>query len=142
MIVLIRSWHSSSYGFVALPCDVTAQHNPDNLQCVHEPLYLLTKRRIFSAQSTGALSTTILGNGGPASSLSAVTLFVNFNSGATIYHGFPHKPSKFVDSQASLSVCLLQLLPRTTPFLVMNKTAPVLPCMTTNKDSLSHATCK
>ena len=34
-----------------------------------------------------------------------------------------HKPSQFVDSQASLSVCLAQLLPRTTPFLVTHKTA-------------------
>ena len=51
-------------------------------------------------------------------SLSAATFFVNFSSGATICRGVPHKPSKFVDSQASLSVCLVQLLPRTTPFLV------------------------
>ena len=61
--------------------------------------------------TSGALSTTILSNGGPASSLSAVTFFANFNSGATIYHGVPHKPSQFVASQASLSVCLVQLLP-------------------------------
>ena len=67
----------------------------------------------------------ILGNGGPAPSLSAVTFFVNYNSGATICHGVPHKPSQFVDSQASLNVCLVQLLPRTTPCLVMHKTAPV-----------------
>ena len=60
-----------------------------------------------------------------APSLSAGTFFVNFHSGATICHGVPHKPAKFVDSQASLSVCLVQLLPRTTPFLVMRKTAPV-----------------
>ena len=75
--------------------------------------------------TSGALSTTILGNGGPASSLSAVTFFVNFNSGATICHGVPHKPSQFVDSQASLSVCPVQLLHRTTPFLEIHKTAPV-----------------
>ena len=69
--------------------------------------------------------TTILGNGGPAPSLPAVTFFVNFNSGANICHGVPHKPSQSVDSQASLSVCLVQLLPRTTRFLEMHKTAPV-----------------
>ena len=62
---------------------------------------------------------------GPAPSLSAVTFFVNFNSGATICHGVPHKPSQFVDSQESLSVCLVQLVPRTTPFLVIHKIAPV-----------------
>ena len=36
-----------------------------------------------------------------------------------------YQPSQFIDSQASLSVCLVQLLPRTTPFLVMHKTSPV-----------------
>ena len=47
---------------------------------------------IFWAQTSGALSTTILGNGGsPPLALSAVTFFVNFNSGATICHGVPHK---------------------------------------------------
>ena len=46
--------------------------------------------------TSGALSTTILGNGGPAPSLSAVTFFVSFNSGATICHGVPHRPSQFV----------------------------------------------
>ena len=51
--------------------------------------------------------------------------FVNFNSGATMCRGMPHKPSQFVDSQASLSVCLVRLLPRTTPFLVMHRTALV-----------------
>ena len=76
-----------------------AQHNPDNLQCVREPQYLVTKRRIFSAQPPALFSTTILGNGSPAPSLTAVTFFVNFNSGATICHGVPHKPSQFVDSQ-------------------------------------------
>ena len=78
---------------------------------------------------------------GPAPSLSAVTFFVNCNSGATICHGVPHKPSQFVNSQASLSVCLVQLLPRTTLFLVIHKTAPVR-IMMTNEDSSSHATCK
>ena len=53
------------------------------------------------ASTSGALSTTILGNGGPAPSSSAVTFFVNFDSGATICH--------FVASHASLSVCLVQL---------------------------------
>ena len=56
-------------------------------------------------------------------------------------HGVPHKPSQFVDSQASLSVCLVQLLPRTTPFLV---DAQYCFCsiMMTDEDSSSHATCK
>ena len=68
--------------------------------------------------------------------LSAVTFLVSLNSGATICHGVPHKPSQHVDSQASLSVCLVQLLPRTTPFLVIHKTAPV------DEDSLGHAACR
>ena len=56
-------------------------------------------------------------------------------------HGVPHKPSQFVDSQASLSVCLVQLLALTTPFLVMHKNCSCS-IMMTNKDSLSHMACK
>ena len=58
------------------------------------------------------LSTAILGNGGPAPSLSAVTLFVNSNPRGTICHGVPHKHPQFVASHASLSVCLVERLPR------------------------------
>ena len=67
--------------------------------------------------SSGILSTALLGKGGPAPPLSDVTFFDNFNSRATICHGAPHKPSQFAASHASFSVCLVQLLPRTTPFL-------------------------
>ena len=37
-----------------------------------------------------------------------------------------HKPSQFVNSQASVSVCVVKLVPRTTPFLAMHRTATVL----------------
>ena len=77
--------------------------------------------------ASGTLSTKILGNGSPAPSLSAVTLLVNSNSRATICHGVQHKPSQIVASHAWLSVCLVQLLPRTTPFLVMQQCAKLLP---------------
>ena len=97
----------------------------DNLQCFRELQCPQTKRRIFKAQPPALFQQQSLAMEGPAPSLSDVTFFVNFKSGATICHGVPHKPSQFVNSQASLSVCLVQLLPRTTPFLVMRKTAPV-----------------
>ena len=52
----------------------------------------------------------------------------------------PHKPSQLVDSQASLSVCLVQLSPRTTPFFgnTQNCSCSI---MITNEDSLSYAAC-
>ena len=56
---------------------------------------------------------------------SGLDLWRSFNHNpCTICHGVPHT-SQFVDSQASLSACLVQLLPYTTPFSVMKKTAPV-----------------
>ena len=62
---------------------------------------------------------------GPAPSLSDATYFVYFDQGAAICHGVPHKPSQFVASHASFSGCLIQLVPRTTPFLVIHKPALV-----------------
>ena len=109
VFVLILSRRSSWCGFVAFPCDASAAHPGQPPVCTWNLL----------GSTSGALSTTILGNGSPAPSLSAVSFFVNFNSGATICHGMPHKPSQSVNAQASLKVCLVQLLPRTTPFLVM-----------------------
>ena len=53
------------------------------------------------ASTSGILSTTILGNEGPAPSLSGLSFFVNFNSRATICYGVPHKPSDFVSSHPS-----------------------------------------
>ena len=96
-------------------------HILGSLPCVHARQCPQTRRENLLGSASGALSTTILGNGGIAPSLSAVTFFVNFNSGATICHRVPHKPSQF-DSQASLSAFLVQLLPRTPPFLVIHKT--------------------
>ena len=100
----------------------------------------------MSADKTGSsgfnlwrsFSTTILGSGGPAPSLSSVTFFVNFNSGATSCHGVPHKPSQFVDSQASLSVCLVQLLASHNSILgnAQNCSCSI---MMTNEDQLSLA---
>ena len=68
---------------------------------------------------------TILGNGGPAPSSSVVTFFVSFKSGA---HHLPRRATQavqFVAFHASLSVYRVQLLPRTTPFLVIHRTALV-----------------
>ena len=141
MIVLLRSRHSSLCGFVALPCDASAAQ-PGQASSVSVSFNVpQTKRRIFLVRPLALFQPTTLGNGGPAPPLSAGTFFVYFNSGATICHGVSHKPSKFVDSQASLSVCLVQLLPRTTPFLVIAQNCSCL-IMMTNKDSLSHATCQ
>ena len=123
MIVLIRSRHSSLCGFVAFPCDASAAQPGQPPMCPRASMSADKTQNLLGSTS-GARSTTILGNGGPAPSLSAVTFCVNFNSRATICHCVPHKPSQFVDSQASLSDCLVQLLPRTTPFLEMDKTTP------------------
>ena len=140
MIVLILS-RIHRYVALSLVHAMQALHILGSLPCVRELQCPQTKRRTFWVQLSGALSITSLGNGGPAPSLSAVAFFVNFNSGATICHGVQHKPSQFVDSQASLNVCLVQLLPRTKPFLASHKNAPVS-IMMTNEDSLSHAACK
>ena len=113
MIVQILSRHLSLCGFVAFPCDASAAQPGQPPVCPCASMSA-DKTQSLLGSTSGALSTTILGNGGPAPSLSAVTFFVNFNSGATICHGVEHRPSQFVDSQASLSVCLVQLLPRTT----------------------------
>ena len=101
----------------------TTQTTP---QCDRERRCLQTTRKNLLGTASGILSATIHGNGVPAPSSSNVTFFVNFNSGATISHGVPHKPSQFVASHASFTGCPIQLLPRTTPFLVTLKTAPVL----------------
>ena len=103
-----------------------ARHNPDNLQCDRDRRCLQTTRKNLLGSASGILSATIHGNGVPAPSSSNVTFFVNLNSGATISHGVPHKPSQFVASHASFTGCPIHLLPRTTPFLVTLKTAPVL----------------
>ena len=85
-----------------------------------------TKNLLGSA--SGILSTTILGNGGPAPSLSAVTFLTT-----------PiQEPPSATASHASLSVCHFQPLPRTTAFLVMHKNCS-RSIMMTDKDSLSHA---
>ena len=78
---------------------------------------------------------------GPAPSRSTATFFVNFNSEATICHGVPHKPSQFVDSQASLSVGLVQLFASHNSILGIARNCSCS-IMMTNEDSLSHATCE
>ena len=82
------------------------------------------KTKNLLGSTSDALSSTIFDNASPAPSLSAATFFVNFNSGVIICHEVSHKPSQFVDSQASLSVCLVRLLSRITPLLVIHNTAP------------------
>ena len=68
-------------------------------------------QKIFSSTS-GLLPTAILGKGGPVPSLSGVIFFVSHNSGVTICHGVPHRPSQFVPSHASVvssNFCLVHL---------------------------------
>ena len=48
-----------------------------------------------------------------------------FVGGDTICHRVPHELSQFVASYASLNDCLVQLLPRRTPFWETHNTAPV-----------------
>ena len=118
-----------------------ALHNPDNLSCVRELQCPQTRRRIFWARPLEFFQPQLLGNGGPAPSLSAVTFFVNFDSGATICHGVPHKPSQFVDSQASLQ-CLSCPTFASHNSILGNAQNCSCSIMVTDKGSLSHAACK
>ena len=115
-------------------------HSLDNLQCVRELQCPQTKRRIFQAQPPALFQPQSLAMGVPLLLFSAVTFFVSFNSGAAICHRVPHKPSQFVDSQASLSVCLVQL--SLAQFIHGNAQNCSCSIMMTDEDSLSHATCK
>ena len=116
IIVLIRSRHSLLCGVVAHSCNVSAA----------QPGLDVCRQHVeFFSSTSGIISTTILGNGGPAPSLSDAAFCVNFNSRATICHAMPHKPSQFVAFHASPTVCLVQMLPRTNSVLVTHKTAPV-----------------
>ena len=107
MIVLILSQHSSLCGFVAFPCDAT---------------------------SRVTVSFNVWGQNTESSGFNFWCSFIHnpWQCGSRSFFVSCDFLSKlpfwghFVDSQASLSVCLVQLLPRTTPpFLVMHKTAPV-----------------
>ena len=135
MIVLIGIRHCVALSlFHVMP----APHNLGNLQCVRELRWPQTRNEEFSK-----LNLRRSFNHNPwlwwsRSFFVSCDFLVNFNPVATICHGMPHRPSQFVDSHASLSVRLLKLLPRTTPFLVMLKTAS-RSIMMTDKDSLSHA---
>ena len=99
-----------------------ALHTLDSLQCVHDLGYPQKRRRIFWVQPLALFQ--------PQSLAMEVHLL--------LCQLWPHRPSQFVDSQASLSVSLVQLLPRTTPFLVMHKTVPDPSGWPTK----SHAACK
>ena len=70
-------------------------------------------------------SNITLENGDPVPSLSVTTFLINFSSGDIMDHDVSHKSFQFVASHVSLSVCLIQLFPRTTPCLVMHKSVPV-----------------
>ena len=102
-----------------------ALHNPDNFQCDREPRCLqITRRKSSRFHHWNALNY----HPWQWSSRSfpvRCNFFVNFNSKATICHVVPHKSSQFAAPNASFSGCLVQLLPRTTPFLVKHKTALV-----------------
>ena len=138
MIVLILSLGIHRFVALSLFHAMQALHILDSLPFVHALQHLQTSRKISWVQTSGALSTTILGNGGPAPSLSAVTFFVNLNSGATMCHGVPHKPSQFVDSQASLSVCLGQHSASHNS-IFGNTQDCSCSSMMTDEDSLNHA---
>ena len=87
---------------------VPALHILGSLQCVRERPQ--TSRRILWVQPLALFQPQSLAMVVPFLSLSAVDfLAVNFSSGATICQRILHKPSQFVDSHASLSVCLVQL---------------------------------
>ena len=96
----------------SLFCATSALHNPDNLKCG-----LNVSRHYVEASRLNLWNSC---NCNPqkwcdAPSLSDLIFFVNFNSRDAICHGVPHKPSQFVESHASFSGCLVQLLPHTTP---------------------------
>ena len=78
---------------------------------------------------------------GSAPSLSAVTFFVNFNSGATICHGVPHKPSQFCRFP-SITQCLSCPTFASHNSVLGNAQNCSCSIMMTNEDSLSHAACK
>ena len=119
------SLHSSLRGFVAFFHAMQALRILGSLQCVRELQHLRTSRRIFWVQLLELFQPQSLAMVVPLLLFVSCDFLGQLQSGATICHGVPHKPSQFVDSQASLSVCLVQLLPRTNAFVVMRKTAPV-----------------
>ena len=79
------------------------------------------------------LSTTVLGNGGPAPSLSAVTFFVNFFSGATICHGLP------VRRVPGIAQCMSRPTFASHNSVLGNGQNCSHSIMMTDKHSLSHA---
>ena len=109
-----------------------------SLQCVREFQRPQTRRRIFLGSTSGALSTTILGIGGPAPSLSTVTFFVNCDLLRQLQfwsHHLPRSATQAVPVRRfpSITKCL------SCPTFALHNS--VLSWMT-NKDSLSHAPCK
>ena len=139
MIVLILSRHSSLCGFVAFPCDASAAHP----WAASTLSVCFNIRRQHVKSSEFSFWCSFNHNpwqwDGPAPSVSAVTFFANFNSGATICHGVPLKPSQFVDS--SVTVCLRPTFASRNSILGhAQKSACSI--MITNEDSLSHAACK
>ena len=87
-----------------------ALHILGSLRCVRELECPQTRRRIFWVQPL-ALFHHNSWQWGPAPSLSAVTFFVNCNSGAIIYHGVPNRPSQYHSTSVLSIVCLAQLIP-------------------------------
>ena len=118
IIVLVRSRHSLLCGLIALPCGASAAQP-------REPRCQQTTRKTFLARPLEFFPPRSLAMEVPLLLLSAATFCVNCNSGATVCHGVPHKPSQFVASHASLSACLVQLLPRTTSFLAIHTSVAV-----------------
>ena len=109
---LSLSLHSSLCGCVAFPCDASAAHPGQ------PPVSFNVRRQ--SVESSGfsfwcSFNHNPLQWGSRSSFVSCETFSVNLNSGATMCHGVPHKPSQLVDSQAyrlvsvSSNFCLAQL---------------------------------
>ena len=112
-----------------------------SLQCVRELQCLQTRRRIIWVQLLALFQPQFLAMGGSSPSLSTVTFFVNFNSGATICHGVPHRRSQFVGSP-SITQCLSCAPFASQDSILGNAQNCSSSSMMTNEDSLIHAACK
>ena len=131
MVFLIRSRHSSFCGFVAFPCDASAAE-PGQLPVFREFQCPKTRRRTFWVQHLALFQAQSLALG-VAPSLSAVTFFVNFISGAEC-HTFP------VRRFPSITQCLSCPTFASHNSILGNAQNCSCSIMMTHKDSSSDAT--